>query len=62
MSNLEKEIALETLHQQLIEQDERGLLDDEINTIAENYKLHADDDRDEIIQFIAESIYYNLYN
>ena len=62
MSNLEKEITLETLHQQLIEQDERGLLDDEINTIAKNYRLHVDDDRDEVIQFIAESIYYNLYN
>jgi hypothetical protein len=37
------------------------LLDDEVNTIARESGLHADDDRDKIIFFIAESIYENQY-
>jgi len=37
------------------------LLDDEVNTIAREHGLHADDDRDEVIGFIAESIFYNFY-
>ena len=61
MSNLNNEEILERLHQQLHAQDSRGLLDDEVNTIAREHGLHADDDRDEVIWFIAESIFYNFY-
>ena len=61
MSNLNNEEILERLHQQLHAQDSRGLLDDEVNTIAREHGLHADDDRDKIIFFIAESIYENQY-
>jgi hypothetical protein len=32
-----------------------------VQTIAECYNLHQDDDRDEIVQFIAENIYHNFY-
>lgn len=61
MSNLNNEEIFERLHQQLLDQDDRGLLDDEVNTIAREHGLHADDDRDEVIGFIAESIFYNFY-
>lgn len=61
MSNLTEELILEKLNEELIVQDNKGLLDKEIQTIAENYNLHQDDDRDEIVQFIAENIYHNFY-
>ena len=61
MSNLNNEEIFEILHEQLLAQDSRGLLDDEVNTIARESGLHADDDRDKIIFFIAESIYENHY-
>mgnify|MGYP003641991528 CR=1 FL=1 len=62
MSNLNEGIILERLSEELIAQDNKGLLDDEVQTIAEFYSLHEDDDRDEIINFIAEGIYYNYYS
>ena len=62
MSNLSEGIILETLTEELIEQDNKGLLDNEVQAIAEFYSLHEDDDRDEIINFIAEGIYYNYYS
>jgi len=62
MSNLSEGIILETLTEELIEQDNKGLLDNEVQAIAEFYNLHQDDDRDEIIYFIAEGIYYNYYS
>ena len=52
---------MSNMNEELIIQDNKGLLDKEIQTIAENYNLHQDDDRDEIVQFIAENIYYNFY-
>ena len=58
MSNLHNQEQLENIHHQLLEQDRKGLIDDEINTIARNYGLHADDDRDEIINFLAEFILF----
>jgi len=62
MSTLNEAVALETLTEELIEQDNKGLLDNEVQAIAEFYNLHQDDDRDEIIYFIAEGIYYNYYS
>jgi hypothetical protein len=58
MSNLHNEQQLENIHHQLLEQDRKGLIDDEINIIARNYGLHEDDDRDEIINFLAEFILF----
>ena len=59
MSNHTNEQALERLLDEVVEQDSKGLLEEEIFTIADNYGLDEDDDRDEILQFIAERIFYN---
>ena len=60
MSNLHNQEQLENIHHQLIEQDRKGLIDDEINTVARNYGLNEDDDRDEIINFLAEFILHDM--
>ena len=60
MSNLHNEQQLENIHHQLLEQDRKGLIDDEINTVARNYGLSEDDDRDEIINFLAEFILHDM--
>jgi len=59
MSNHTNEQALERLLDEVVEQDSKGLLEEEIFTIADNYGLDEDEDRDEILQFIAERIFYN---
>ena len=58
MSNIYNQEQLENIHHQLLEQDRKGLIDDEINTVARNYGLDEDDDRDEIINFLAEFIFF----
>ena len=64
MSNLHNEEQLqnqfETILDQLLDQDRKGLIDDEINTVARNYGLDEDDDRDEIINFLAEFILHDM--
>ena len=40
-----------------LSEDEKGLLDDKINTLAKEHNLHADDDRDDIKVKIAEEVY-----
>jgi hypothetical protein len=64
MSNLHNEEQLqnqfETILDQLLDQDRKGLIDDEINTVARNYGLSEDDDRDEIINFLAEFILHDM--
>ena len=59
MSNQVNEQALEKLHEEIIIMDSKGQLEDEIFTISDIYGLHQDDDRDEILQFIAENIFYH---
>jgi len=59
MGNHTNEQALERLLDEVVEQDSKGLLEEEIFTIADNYGLDEDEDRDEILQFIAERIFYN---
>ena len=59
MSNQTNEQVLERLLDEVVEQDSKGLLEEEIFTIADNYGLDEDEDRDEILQFIAERIFYN---
>tara|TARA_R110001592_G_scaffold142973_2_gene365359 strand:+ start:673 stop:861 length:189 start_codon:yes stop_codon:yes gene_type:complete len=61
MSNITNDETLEMLHENAIADDKAGLLDDEINYIAHVYNLHADDDRDEILQFIAENEFYKQF-
>jgi len=64
MSNLHNQAQLEnqfeTILDRLLDQDRKGLIDDEINTVARNYGLDEDDDRDEIINFLAEFILYDM--
>ena len=64
MSNLHNQEQLEnqfeTILDRLLDQDKKGLIDDEINTVARNYGLDEDDDRDEIINFLAEFILYDM--
>ena len=59
MSDTQTEQTLEQIHEQVLEDDAKLLLTEEIDEICYLYNLHADDDRDEILGFIAESIYYN---
>ena len=64
MSNLHNQEQLEnqfeTILDRLLDQDKKGLIDDEINTVARNYGLDEDDDRDEIINFLSEFILYDM--
>jgi len=62
MSNITNEQTLEQIFDEVLEHDSQGLLEDEIDEICYLYDLHADDDRDEILGFIAESIFYNQHN
>ena len=56
------EQAYDRILDEVLEQDSKNLLEDEIEEICYLYELHADDDRDEILGFIAESIYYNQHD
>ena len=59
MSNQVNDQAYEKVWDEVLELDSKGLLEEEIFTIADNYGLDEDEDRDEILQFIAERIFYN---
>ena len=61
MSNQHNEQTLEQILEGLIKDDEEGkqLIDSSINDIAKMYDLHPDDDRDGILFFLAENIFYN---
>jgi hypothetical protein len=55
MSVIHNEQQLENIYDEVVEMDNKGLLEIEITDIAINQGLHPDDDRDEILQLIAES-------
>ena len=55
MSNQHNEKEFEKIMQEVETLDEKGELEQEIFTICNVYGLHADDDRDDILFFIAES-------
>jgi hypothetical protein len=57
MSNNYVDYVMELIYQDLDSADEKGLLDDKINTLAKEHNLHADDDRDDIKVKIAEEVY-----
>ena len=59
MSVIYNEQQLENIYDEVIEMDNKGLLEIEITDISINHGLHQDDDRDEILQLIAESILNN---
>ena len=54
MTNKINDETLERLYEDVVADDEAGLIDDVINNVAYLNGLDADDDRDEILQFIAE--------
>ncbi len=55
MSVIHNEQQLENIYDEVVEMDNKGLLEIEITDMVINYGLHPDDDRDEILQLIAES-------
>lgn len=59
MSNQINEQAYEKVWDEVLELDSKGLLDEEIFTIADNYGLDEDINRQEILEFIAERMFYN---
>ena len=59
MSNITKDQALELIFEEVLDLDQQGLLEEDIRIICDVYGLHEDDDRDEILGFIAENRFYN---
>ena len=59
MSNQHNEKEFEKIMQEVEELDEQGKLEEDVSYIANIYGLHEDDDRDDILFFIAENIYEN---
>lgn len=53
--------TLERLYEDVVADDEAGLIDDVINNVAYLNGLDADDDRDEILQLIAEEEFYDQF-
>ena len=61
MTNNINDETLERLYEDAIADDERGLLEVKIKDMVLRYGLHADDDRDEILQLIAEDEFYEQF-
>ena len=59
MSHEVNEQAYEKVWDEVLELDSKGLLEEEIFTIADNYGLDEDINRQEILEFIAERMFYN---
>ena len=55
MSNQHNKKAFKKIMQEVEELDKQGKLEAEIQTVCKTYGLHEDDDRDDILFFIAES-------
>jgi len=61
MSNKINDETLERLYEDVVADDEKGLLEKEIRDMVLRYGLHADDDRDEILQLIAGDEFYKQF-
>ena len=59
MSHEVNDQAYEKVWDEVLELDSKGLLEEEIFTIADNYGLDEDINRQEILEFIAERMFYN---
>ena len=57
MSNDYVDYVMELIYEDIDSKDNKGLLDDKINTLAEEHRLHPDDDRDDIKVKIAEEVF-----
>ena len=58
MSNQHNEKEFEKIMQEVELLDQHGKLEAEVHTVSETYGLHEDDDRDDILFFIAESNFH----
>lgn len=54
MSCLQNDIMLEKIHDDVLDADSKGLLENDIIDVVIETGLHADDDRDEILIRITE--------
>ena len=61
MSNKINDETLQRLYEDVVADDEAGLLEDKIRDMVLRYGLHQDDDRDEILQLIAEDEFYEQF-
>ena len=59
MSSTTNDQALEQIFEEVLDLDQQGLLEEDIQIICDVYGLHEDDDRDDILGFIAENRFYN---
>lgn len=57
MSNQHNEKEFEKIMQEVEELDKQGELEEHVSFISEIYNLHEDDDREDILFFIAENIF-----
>ena len=57
MSNQHNEKEFEKIIEEVEGLDEQGKLEAEVHTVSETYGLHEDDDREEILFFIAENLF-----
>jgi hypothetical protein len=61
MSNKINDETLQRLYEDVVADDERGLLEVKIRDMVLRYGLHQDDDRDEILQLITEDEFYEQF-
>jgi hypothetical protein len=61
MTNKINDETLQRLYEDVVADDEAGLIDDVISNVAYLYGLHEDDDRDEILRLIAEDEFYEQF-
>jgi hypothetical protein len=62
MSNAINDMILENLFDTVLDQDKKGLLDDEINEIAQDQGLDIHNDRDELLEIITNRIFELKYD
>jgi hypothetical protein len=62
MSNMINTMILENLFDHVLDQDQKGLLDDEINEIAQEQGLDIYNDRDELLEIITNRIFELKYD
>ena len=62
MSNTINTMILENLFDHVLDQDQKGLLDDEIKEIAQDQGLDIHNDRDELLEIITNRIFECKYD
>jgi hypothetical protein len=62
MSSLINNTILENLFDNVLDQDKKGLLDDEIKEIAQEQGLDIYNDRDELLEIITNRIFELKYS